>query len=327
MMKPRVLFSLFAVACTSNAVAQLNDYVYLTADSLSASNSFSIRPESVIAVEARAALPKKSGRQPAWGFQWNRTDSTYNFVTLQLDAESSDDLDLRQQAIVNVGIHRNGSDSIVHTHTATEGFDFSSGNNSLAVLWDDGGLTVSGGNRSCDPLFTLPEFGSPVNSLCRFVATPDVTLECIVVEQSSTATDLATLPGNITAEELDMRFSMSTDPLEGYWEHFDMQADYDNARPGGAYRLAIIRADSETYNILYLSGARTNAAAWQPLMLKGKLSFTPFRNNFNLQWYDAMLQPLDSEIGANATLENSRLLTLRFPRLGMTLRLSKNDPS
>lgn len=326
-MKQHSLVTLLFYVAAQCAVAQLNDYVYLTADSLHSDNSFSIVPASVVAIEARAALPKKSGPQPAWGLQWNCTDSTYSYVMLHIDSDSPDDIDLRQQATISVGYNRNGTDSIIHTHTTVDGFDFSSGYNSIAVQWAGDALTISGGNRHCDPLFTLPEFGAPIFPGCRFVAAPDVNLECIVVEQSSAATNLDTQSGDMTTEQLNKRFAMSTDPIEGYWEHFDMQADYDNARPGGTYRLAIVRSDTDTYNILYISGARTNAPAWHPLMLKGQLIFTPFRNNFTLQWYDSMLQPVDPEIGANATLENARLLTLRFPRLGMTLRLSKNIPN
>ena len=88
-MKTNLCLSLIFVIARLSAIAQLNDYAYLTVDSLGTEKSFTISPKSIIAIEARAALPKKPGSQPVWGIQWNRVDSAYNYLTLHLSADSA----------------------------------------------------------------------------------------------------------------------------------------------------------------------------------------------------------------------------------------------
>lgn len=304
------------------APAQSTDYIYIAADSLLPDATFRIDPATTVALEARAALPRKQTAQPCWGIAWNCVADTAECLTISFSSADGDIMS-RDEATVSRFRRTATGDSIILSRSFTAGFNFSSGFNSLACEWHDGKLNVGGGDTHVDPLFSIEGEAAPSAPVCQLIACPGLRVDCIVVERTNAAVCLSDSAGGWTIQMLDSRFSMSADPLEGYWEHFDMQADYDHARPGGDYRLAIVRADTDAYNILYISGARTNAAAWSPCMLKGRLRFTPFADNYTLEWYDAMQQPVDSAIGANATLENRSLLSLAFPRLGLTLRLAR----
>ena len=320
-MKHPVLFFLASLLTALTAMAQSSDYIYIGPDSLPPDASFRIDPKTTIAVEVRAALPRKQLDSLCWGIAWNCVDGKSECLTVSFSS-GGDDIVSHNVATVRRFRRTLAGDSLILSRQFSNGFDFSSGFNSLACEWRDGRLDVSGGNNHVDPLFSLDD-AAPLSPFCRLITCAGLRVDCIVVERTNAVASLADSAGGWTPQLLDSRFALSSDPLEGYWEHFDMQADYDHARPGGDYRLAIVRADTDTYNILYISGARTNAAAWSPCMLKGRLRFTPFADNYTLEWYDAMMQPVDSAVGANATLENRSLLSLAFPRLGFIMRLAR----
>lgn len=114
-------------------------------------------------------------------------------------------------------------------------------------------------------------------------------------------------------------------PLEGYWKFLDRDNDPRWALPGGFYSLAIVRSatDPETFDILYLSGARTNASLWQPLMLKGRLTPTQFIDHYLLQWNDASLNDAGPECSAD--LQQPSILQLNFPLHRTKIRFSRCD--
>lgn len=114
-------------------------------------------------------------------------------------------------------------------------------------------------------------------------------------------------------------------PLEGYWKFLDRDNDPRWALPGGFYDLAVVRsADSpDTFDILYLSGARTNAPLWKPLMLKGRMKATKFIDHYLLQWNDASLNDAGPECSAD--LQQSAILQLNFPLHRTKIRFSRSD--
>lgn len=102
---------------------------------------------------------------------------------------------------------------------------------------------------------------------------------------------------SLTPADIDSLIAASDDPVAGYWEYLDRDNDPDRARPGGRYTLAIIPSGTAgRYDIIYASGARVNAGQWQCGMIKGHLTSTAFVDHYTLEWFDAMCQPVVSEL-------------------------------
>lgn len=138
-------------------------------------------------------------------------------------------------------------------------------------------------------------------------ASGKVSFPFIVVE-TERVPDLGT---TWTSETLKELFGNSRDAMEGFWEYVDRDNDTDYARLGGEYRLALVSDNKGGYDIIYVSGARVNALSWQPGMLKGRLTPTTFTGRYGLEWYDSMLEPVESEV--YATVDNGTLMTFHFP--------------
>ncbi len=317
---------LLSICLECLAVAQTTEYDYIDGDSLTAGSWFVVNPDRLMAVEARVAMPKKKDGQksaPYWGMAWNCLPAGgYDYVALCFGRDGDDDVTGRNCVTVTRGRVSQNCDSVFFSKKIFNGFDFARGYNSLACEWKDGVIYVSGGNVHVDPLFSIPCEKPPHLETFKLISNNSLSVECVVIENKKSHRSAA-LAGSWNADLLENRFAMSADDLEGYWEYFDLQAEYDNARPGGRYRFAIVRSSERTYDILYMGGASVNSGSWSRLMLKGRLLFTPFQNNYTLEWLDAMFQPVDVEVGANATVVNKSLLSLQFPMYKFTLRLAK----
>lgn len=131
-------------------------------------------------------------------------------------------------------------------------------------------------------------------------------------------TDVSYVPDE---DELISYYKHSTDPVEGFWEMFDRSLDESNVRPGGEYRLAIIANSSNGYDMVYMSGAGKNVNTWQPGMLKGEMTSTPFRNIYDVKWRDADGNPIRSEV--KAEFKEPDILTVQLPYLNSSFRLRK----
>ncbi len=137
--------------------------------------------------------------------------------------------------------------------------------------------------------------------------------------------------GNI--EALHHYLARSADPLEGYWHWYDSTIDEDLLRPGGDYRLAIVRkpvqsdtdsiAAGHPYLILYLDGAYIEKANWTAGMIKGELRPTPTGNVFDAVWYDTSMRPMSHAI--KGVVESDILLTITFPYQQSRIRLHRTE--
>lgn len=118
--------------------------------------------------------------------------------------------------------------------------------------------------------------------------------------------------------------SNATHPIEGIWKYLDRDTDARYCRIGGEYTVAIIADGNNTgYDIIYIDGAQTARSAWQPGMMKGHLSPTQFLNHYNLLWYDATMNRINTE--CSATMEQNTILRLDFPLLKATMRMAKHQ--
>lgn len=114
----------------------------------------------------------------------------------------------------------------------------------------------------------------------------------------------------------------STDGYEGLWMYLDRDTDATKAHLGGKYALATISDGNGGYKIVYLDGANAQETIWQPLMIKGRLRPTVFRDHFDLEWLDAAGDPVLDE--GNATYEiEGMALKITLPLHKATLRFSR----
>lgn len=202
-----------------------------------------------------------------------------------------------------------------------KGFNFGRGeSNSMAVtLRTDSVIEVAAGGTVLMPVVRLPLAFSPLTGVCR-AAAGDGNLK-VTVAVSETVPDRARqLVTEWTAEALAERLASSVDTLEGVWTYFDRENDPAHARPGGRYRLVIVAAGNGSYDLIYTGGAEVNSSAWRFGMIKGRLVPTPFVGNYDLVWYDAMLEPIENDVSATVA---DGLITLNFPLMKTRMRFSR----
>ena len=123
-----------------------------------------------------------------------------------------------------------------------------------------------------------------------------------------------------TREALDEYFTVSADPVEGYWKYLDRDMQDQWLRLGGRYTLAVVRSD-DGYDIIYIDGAQVKKLLWHEGMLKGHMTKTVFSGNYDATWIDATMEPLEKDV--QATIENGVILTMSFPVFKSQVRFAK----
>ena len=117
----------------------------------------------------------------------------------------------------------------------------------------------------------------------------------------------------------------SKDPMSAYWTYLDRENDPHKARPGGQYTLLTLPAEKPgEYYIIYVSGATTLPELWTKGMVKGYMTPTTFKGQYNLRWTTS--DPaviLDNECHARID-DNGMILTLEFPLFGSRLRFQRS---
>ncbi len=111
--------------------------------------------------------------------------------------------------------------------------------------------------------------------------------------------------------------------LAGIYSMLDYDFDDSYARPGGAYRLAIVFDEEQhEYQIIYMGGASVNPTLWTPGMKKGRLMPTPFANLFAVEWCDAEGSMMTHDIQAEFD-PLAATLSFKFPYQNSTFRFRK----
>lgn len=195
--------------------------------------------------------------------------------------------------------------------------------NSLVVTrGSDGAVTVRGGRGA---LLDIVSFSLPVPGIGGSASlTGEGSIRVVGCVTEWEADRQASLVTSWTVDALRGYFAASGDPVEGFWEYFDRRNDPDYARPGGRYVIAVV-AEAGGYAMLYVDGAEVNRSNWRPCMRKGRLMPTVFSGQYDLEWNDALMMPLEGEM--NARIEQDALLVLEFPQLKSRLRFSKMPAS
>lgn len=215
----------------------------------------------------------------------------------------------------------------IHARNIGEGIDLYTGENSYRITCRAGTIGVSCGNREYRPVLDGIAAGTRPDSIGFFVEPGGkISVDNIVLSigrQGSCPAD-----GRLTAysdpAEREARFSRSSDPVEGEWETFDRTLDEDFLKSGGDYRLALVRDDGG-YGMVYLSGARKEAQAWRPGMIKGRLAATSHEGVFDMEWLDPSGHPLTGCVKAQFLAPD--LIVIHFPdHNGSEMRLRKIKP-
>ncbi|MCM1028261.1 MAG: hypothetical protein NC342_05155 [Pseudoflavonifractor sp.] len=195
---------------------------------------------------------------------------------------------------------------------------------SYAMEWDSDSLYVSAGTGNLSRLMVVK--ASPCEGLCAIRAVGQARIAMLLTEQRDTLLQerLAGLnPDEISA--IIASTPRDTGNPTGLYTYLDREADPAFVRLGGRYRLAIVPDPMESSRllILYMEGAEVSPTLWQPGMIKGHLSPTPFKGQYDLQWVDAHGKEIPSLTDAYAIFDPAtRVITLRFPTLEASIRLA-----
>lgn len=258
-----------------------------------------------------------------WGVSLRSPGDTVN-VSLRFG--NTDFGDILDRRIAVVTVERN---SLELNNNEVDGFNTSDhGFNSLSIALANGELHIGGGGRKSNDLLTAEGLDGFSPREIAVWSIGELSVPVFSVESCRPPEEA--LSSGLTIEELDAKFRVSRDPVEGYWRYFDRSNDPMFARIGGRYTLAVIKNDSESqpgtrqpvsYDIIYIDGAQTYRDRWKPMMLKGMLRTTIFDGHYDLEWVDSTFNRITEDI--HAEIENGALLTVSFPLLKTIIRFSK----
>lgn len=274
-----------------------------------------IEGKGKILIEATAAARSAHQRQgpgkTAWGIEWVDTAGNEYKVTLCWgNTDLGYDTDSRYM-VVEVA----AGDSILESRRVTEGVNLYKGYNSLKLcIGPDGELQWNVGGKSL-----------AATSACRILPATPVSASIFAKGGgiNIASSMVVALKDKPTPEPTPFNnpedfIVAAHDPtaVDGVWIFLDRDNDPKWARPGGRYTLGIMRSitEKDSWDIIYLDGAVTNAPKWLPGMRKGKLTATPFMGHYDLEWFDALFDYLDKTEECSATMNDAgTILTLSFP--------------
>ncbi|MCM1292663.1 MAG: hypothetical protein NC111_05655 [Bacteroides sp.] len=282
------------------------------------------------AVEIRASSTGKTIRgassDKSYGVVWG-ADSTGCYRAVLHTFSGNDEL--LDSPYATLSIYRQNVDGTVtkiEEIRLTDGFDLAQGCNSLSCEIDciSGHVVIAGGSNTQR---TLYETVSRPTGGYGIIMNSNPIVDMVVTDQwidPAAALQTQWSQPNATDDLVNSLLSTELNDPIGLWKYLDRDNNPNLARLGGEYTLAIVRSEdnSESYDIIYISGATTNASQWTPGMLKGRLHPTGFTGHFDLEWYDAAMDPIAKE--CSASIEQSGLIRLDFPLLKTSLRLARS---
>lgn len=259
-----------------------------------------------------------------WGLVFNR-DSHGNYCAVVLSCDNSapwDDItDQRSMQVTLIRHHAldNTSTQLAQA-SLSQGVSLEDDLNTVCVDIDERGVRVSMGKDELQQVLEAAVERPAGAVRAGYLVGPGarVAIERAVLTIDNEQHVATVTPWTIQA--LDEYFAASDDPVEGYWKYLDRDMEDNWLRLGGRYTLAVVRS-GDGYDIIYIDGAQVKKSQWQPGMLKGHITKTMFTGNYDLQWIDATMEPIDNE--AYATVENGVILTLAFPIYKSQVRFAR----
>lgn len=258
----------------------------------------------------------KPSRQ-RWGLEWTDSVSHAHYRTV-ISWGNTDFTDFTDERYLQVDLLRN--DSIIVSHRFTTEVALHDNANTLGIFFYDSRLQIRLGRQSLKHQFDVPGSYSTPKDLAVWSSTA---LRLTDIYTRLWPDYAAIAPPVWTLNELKEYFAKSIDPLEGFWTYLDRTNNPDEAYPGGRYTLATVANGHQGYDIIMVGGATHYPRIWQCGTIKGELLPTIFVDTYRLRWRTAKGEWMDINHDLSATIDNNALLTLRFPIVDTTIRLSK----
>ncbi|MDE6270742.1 MAG: hypothetical protein K2M12_07835 [Muribaculaceae bacterium] len=257
-----------------------------------------------------------------WGIVWNFIDSlNYDRAEIELGDERYSDTFGREAAALHISRVREGEDSLIET------VDFCPASPTRST-----GLSL---RLRLDPVThtAMVEAGSAMAQVARdveiltgtragFYSLADADTLRMQFECTSRPEPKSARYADV--EALRAHLAATHDVNECEWTYYDRNTDPQRVSLGGDYRLATLADGAGGYDIVYLGGARDNAADWEPMRIKGHLSPTGFIGQFDLEWIDAEGMPMAAD--SSALITDGMLLELRFPLYKSSVRYRRTRP-
>lgn len=318
----RLLWGLALLAAPGDALAEtFNRFIdgdTITPDGLSVDMRDGL---AMAVVEVRGAVSDNRechGESKAWwgvGWRNNASDS----VTVKVgwgNSAYATDYDVRY---LRLSMLRN--DSLLWSSELVKDVDLLRGDNSVSLSFtSDGTLSVDIGDRYLHRVASNVDAGGFPRGKVSVAGSDKFRVRRIMIRE-----DVDPKPALLTAWTSDSvmdYLASSNDPLEAVWEYLDRDNDASLAVMGGRYIFATVK-NGRGYDLIYLSGASTMSHLWTPGMKKGELTPTIFINDFNLVWYDSLMERMGCDDEISASVTDGSILTLRFPLLSTQLRFSR----
>lgn len=260
----------------------------------------------------------RSVAMPAW--QIVVYDTSGKEVSFLITSEEGgfDGISTRRQLCVATGGVLS-SEKIVAGHT-----DASGATNVFSLQIKEGELCLKGGNHGLKVIAarSLPAGFSPMASGWKVMPGGAVRIDDVRLTEYSGRSGNAKSPW-LGGSLVDEYLADSEDPMEGYWLIYDRSLEESLVRLGGDYRLAMVRSD-DGYDLLYMSGAVTNAGSWTPGMVKCRLRPSGADGIWRVEWTDSMFVPISNEVQAQVE-GDSGLIKIQFPYHRSSMRLIRQD--
>lgn len=259
---------------------------------------------------------------PSWGVVFNYI-SPQNYCALILKANNSNPYDILDKRSLTCTLLRiaDGKHEVLASQSITDNVDLYQGSNLISIIGNQSNLSVKIGKTELKQIFSANIDITPGSKAGIFTGPGSKTaVERFIIKHEQDPA--AVLNTAWTENRIAKHIAKSSDPNEGIWQYLDRIIDEKQLKLGGRYKLALIATPSG-YDIIYISGAEVNATKWQTGMIKGRLIKTPFPNNYDLIWYDALFAPFSTDV--NATIDGSSIITFNFPVHNTQLRFVKQQ--
>ena len=259
---------------------------------------------------------------PSWGVVFNYI-SPQNYCALILNANNSNPYDILDKRSLTCTLLRiaDGKHEVLASQSITDNVDLYQGSNLISIIANQSNLSVKIGKTELKQIFSANIDITPGSKAGIFTGPGSKTaVERFIIKHEQDPA--AVLNTAWTENRIAKHIAKSSDPNEGIWQYLDRIIDEKQLKLGGRYKLALIATPSG-YDIIYISGAEVNATKWQTGMIKGRLIKTPFPNNYDLIWYDALFAPFSTDV--NATIDGSSIITFNFPVHNTQLRFVKQQ--
>lgn len=276
----------------------------------------SYSPVERATIHARIASSNKAPSE--WSLAWNYTDAdNCTMATLSLPGTDIDDPIYGKAAYLTVVTVRRGTRTVVDSRELRNGIDTDGGFNSLKLVYEAGRARLFYGKSGQTEIGYVP-FDPTPGQICVIADSP---VECRRLQTSLSELSAPEMSAFGTAEALAAHIAKSDDPMECIWEYIDRNVNQDKAVAGGRYTLATVKTDNG-YDIVYLRGATNNSRQWPAMRIKGRLTPTIFKGNYDMVWHTSEGITLTDDTNAQVS-DDHALLTLRFPLLDAEIRLRR----